>query len=212
MKLSVVFLFLMILVIGLVITFYATKPSFSKNDFRNEEPEKVVELYWDASFRGDGEMVKELSGLLPPDFFQDCKGIKAKESDEGKIQIDPNSILEKLEPEYISPGLPRSKTSIQDRFDSPLVNPIVSSKSATIYLSKIPVSLIRIKNKKTFDDEAIIYIESADYKGSFEKAILEMFFLKRGEYGWKIISITGNETGSWDNTDYATKKPKCSEK
>jgi hypothetical protein len=203
-NIKLVFFVLIILTISLATSVYYSKHTSSQSDYVNKNPEHIVELYWNASFRGDKDIVAELSALSTKKFLQDCNGTNL--GDESELTID-NS-LEKVEPDYMSPNTPRSS----GKFQTISADVSVKSTSDYIFATRISPGRIRLKNKIVFEDEARVIIEQADYKGSFENTVSTVFFMKKYENGWKILASYAGEGINWEQFDYATKKSNCSKK
>jgi hypothetical protein len=202
-NLNFVFFAFMTLTISLVVNIYYSKHPFSQSDYVNKTPERIVELYWDASFRGDEEIVANISALSTKEYLQDCGGINV--SDESELTID-NS-LEKIEPEYVSPATRISGS----KFQSIAVDVSVTSTSNYIFATRVSPDRIRLKDKIVFNDEAKIVVEQSDYKGSFENPVSTIFFLKKNQSGWKILASYIGEGIDWEQFDYARKRSNCYE-
>jgi hypothetical protein len=202
-NLKLVFFVLMTLTISLVINSYYSKHAFSQSDYVNKTPEKIVELYWDASFRGDKEIVANVSALSAKEYLQNCS--ETNLADQSELIID--SSLEKIEPEDISPNI----TISSSKFQSISTEVSVTSTSDYIFATRISPSRIRLKDKIVFKDEAKVVIEQADYKSSFENPVSTIFFLEKNQSGWKIVASYIGEGIDWEQFDYVRKKTNCSE-
>lgn len=154
----------------------------------NKSVEIILGIYWNASFNGNTEIVKTITTHRPTDFFGDCK-----------LKIDNNINLENNdETEYID-----FRNDLSKEND-------LTGMTSYIYNTKIKFTRLKIIEKKTFEDEAILTVLQADYSGNFERAEKFKFYFKRFKDGWKIVSYLDKPFFDlWSEPKYGAKRPFC---
>jgi hypothetical protein len=145
-------------------------------DLESRSVEDVFRLYWNASFVGDGEAVARLTAAPPNDLFADCfetlPDIQQPPEDVNALSSVPAII----------------KTPIIVDTDSPFTDTPVEPMSNFIYYSRISLKRVKIMDRRLFHDEALLRVSVANINGDFDNPLSEeMFLLKRGIQGWRIV-------------------------
>jgi hypothetical protein len=169
---------------------------------------KALEIYWNASFSGNSDIVKQLSALPPEDYLQECIGEKKSDAIENEFKVQ----KEELDKDISNSDSAFIEKKLKENlFNDKSVPFDVIEMSDYIYTSKTSFQKMKITEQKVFNDEALIYLIEADYKGSYENASKLIFFLKKESEIWKIISIVDSVPPStlWDKISYAVPKPQC---
>lgn len=189
-----------------------TEKNADKIPIKNFTVEDTVKFYWDSSFNGDSKTVNQLSVLPPEDFLQDCRAIKKSLADEDKMQGKAQKEDLIADESFITND---SKISQEVRQKKPFENEnipnSVSNVSDYIYVTRVSSQRIKLKEQIIYQDEALVNVVEADYKGDFSLATTLIFFLKKENGGWKIIGIVDKDAvpNLWKTINYAVPRPQC---
>jgi hypothetical protein len=190
----------------------------SNPSLKTENVEDVINQYWTSSFNADAEAVKEMTALVSDDFLKPCIEVSKKVEENNLVEILSNKANEdEITKERKIKELEACKKMEECRkanefidslkkFDSEIPE-YVQIFSSYIFVNKIQPSRIRIQSKKFYQNESIVYAKIVNDREEFDEISQHnpVFFLKKKDDSWKIISIS---TPDFDY-QYAKPRPVC---
>ncbi len=193
---------------------------------------ETTKIYWDASFRGNPEIVKQLITKEPKDFWGNCysendevsqkkeekpdfqesnKFIAAESEEPTKKELENekeeyNNQLLQVFKDLIRKGESRVFEKYYDK-DSEFFS--IYSLSHLINISEYSVQNLVIEKELNYKDESRVEV---DYPTSYSDRLKFIFYLKKESNGWKIFNIMWvSELKYSNNEDYAKARPDCNE-
>jgi hypothetical protein len=189
----------------------------------NSNVEDVINHYWASSLNAEAEGVMEMTDLPPKDFLQDCIG-EVKKNGDDSVEIDPirNNAFDKtlIAKEKENCNKSESCRKVNDfidnlkKFDNEIPD-YVQFFSSYIFVNKQNNGKpkgITIERTQIYRGEALGFVKIPNYQGEYDESNENnlVFFLKKKDDGWRIISISDKKTSD-DKYDYARPRPKCNE-
>lgn len=184
--------------------------SRAKLNTNTSSVEEILHLYWDASLRGNSDALMQLTILPSKDFLQDCTKSK-KVSEENEPSLKP----------LITPGdnndAPIERDdgiTVKNPFTSGEVPGPVNNFSEFIYMRRIAFDRTKIVERKIYQQEAILEVHVSDSSGNFSDSFKYLFFFKKDDDGWRIISAGNKDVllSISKQINFATPRPSCEEK
>lgn len=189
---KIILSFLILLTLLFSINCKQIENSESLINLENKSPESMLGIYWNASFNGKNEIVKNITEKRPDDFFEDCK-----------LKIENGINSEKINK--------NDKTNLESNNEKEFKKENdLSGMSSYILASKIKFTKVKVVEKKIFEDESILTVLVADYSGNFERAQKLKFYFKKQNDVWKIVSYLDQDFfDKWGEPKYGTERPFC---
>jgi hypothetical protein len=215
-KLKIVMLVSLVMLTWLIISSeYKVQPQNKVSSYNKLSPTEIMKLYWKSSVEGNEETLKQITTITPPAFNHVCQengqGQGLYDSGSGNLKKE-NAVylLEEPSKKDYSPIITTKQSSFEnDKFvketadDSPVS--LAYHTARYLYVSKSPLSRVRIKNETIYNDESVVEVEY----NLTENVIYKYSFFLINQDGWKIFNII--QSDSVDAlTRYAMPRPKCS--
>ena len=212
---KITLLVILLSVSSIVVLFFITISQSQNNaDFivqtESKSPEIALEKFWQSSFNGNEKMVNAIASLPSDDWLNSCVGKSLSNqntSNSNHTVLDKEIVTESKTVE----GEKGYNTDLEVSFSGENISDNIRIFSRYIYGSKIKWNRFNVTDKRSYNDEALLNVEIANYSGDFSNSEKFVFAFKKVEDEWKIIGII--QTGVFkfvdDQIHYGSFRPVC---